>query len=100
MTGADGLFWSAALARITLRKTMSWHRWGLPSERPVDAMRVMNLWGEWVSLTPDEWRYLQYDMNKAGQANWQHYSSLKIKGLLTGSPEAWKNICSVFCVRA
>jgi hypothetical protein len=29
-------------------------------------------------------------MNKAGQANWQHYSSLKIKGLLTGSPEAWK----------
>jgi tetratricopeptide (TPR) repeat protein len=35
-------------------------------------------------------------MNKAGQANWQHYSSLKIKGLLTGSPEAWKKHLQCF----
>ena len=97
MTGADGLFWSAAPGPYNAAQNDELAPvGGLPSERPVDAMRVMNLWGEWVSLTPDEWRYLQYDMNKAGQANWQHYSSLKIKGLLTGSPEAWKKHLQCF----
>lgn len=91
MTCADGFFWSAAPSAYNAARHDELVPVGrLPSGRPAENIPLMNLWGEWVSLTPDEWHYLRFDMNRAGQANWEHYSALKVKGLLTGSPEAWK----------
>lgn len=97
MTCADGFFWSGSAGAYNAAQNDELALAGLlPPERPEQNISMMNLWGEWVALTPDEWTYLCYDMNTASQTNWEHYSSLKIKGLLTGSPEAWKKQLQVF----
>lgn len=97
MTCADGFFWSGSAGAYNAAQNDELALAGLlPSERPEQNISMMNLWGEWVALTPEEWTYLRYDMNTASQTNWEHYSSLKIKGLLTGSPEAWKKQLQVF----
>ncbi|MFG6062446.1 methyltransferase regulatory domain-containing protein [Enterobacter ludwigii] len=97
MTCADGFFWSATSGAYNAAQNDELAPVGLlPPERPANNVSIMNLWGEWVSLTPDEWNYLRFEMGHAGQKNWEHYSSLKIKGLLIGSPEAWKKQLQCF----
>ncbi|HFV9214586.1 TPA: methyltransferase regulatory domain-containing protein [Enterobacter roggenkampii] len=97
MTCAEGLFWSGSAGAYNTAQNDELALVGLlPSECPEQNLSMMNLWGEWVALTPAEWNYLRYDMGNASQTSWEHYSSLKIKGLLTGSPEAWKKQLQVF----
>ncbi|MDZ5702127.1 O-linked N-acetylglucosamine transferase family protein [Enterobacter ludwigii] len=97
MTCADGFFWSATPGAYNAAQNGELAPVGLlPPERPANNVSIMNLWGEWVSLTPAEWNYLRFEMGHAGQTNWELYSSLKIKGLLTGSPEAWKKQLQCF----
>ncbi|CZU91130.1 methyltransferase regulatory domain-containing protein [Enterobacter ludwigii] len=97
MTCADGFFWSATPGAYNAAQNDELAPVGLlPPACPANDVSIMNLWGEWVSLTPAEWNYLRFEMGHAGQTNWEHYSSLKIKGLLTGSPEAWKKQLQCF----
>lgn len=97
MTCAEGLFWSGSAGAYNTAQNDELALVGLlPSECPEQNLSMMNLWGEWVALTPAEWNYLRYDMGNASQTSWEHYSSLKIKGLLTGSPEAWIKQLQVF----
>ncbi|MCU2394154.1 O-linked N-acetylglucosamine transferase family protein [Enterobacter ludwigii] len=97
MTCADGFFWSASPGAYNAAQNDDLAPVGLlPPACPANNVSIMNLWGEWVSLTPAEWNYLRFEMGHAGQTNWELYSSLKIKGLLTGSPEAWKKQLQCF----
>lgn len=97
MTCADGFFWSASPGAYNAAQNDDLAPVGLlPPACPANDVSIMNLWGEWVSLTPAEWNYLRFEMGHAGQTNWELYSSLKIKGLLTGSPEAWKKQLQCF----
>lgn len=97
MTCADGFFWSATPGAYNAAQNGELAPVGLlPPACPANDVSIMNLWGEWVSLTPAEWNYLRFEMGHAGQTNWELYSSLKIKGLLTGSPEAWKKQLQCF----
>ena len=97
MTCADGFFWSATPGAYNAAQNDELAPVGLlPPACPANDVSIMNLWGEWVSLTPAEWNYLRFEMGHAGQTNWELYSSLKIKGLLTGSPEAWKKQLQCF----
>ncbi|MDY1038794.1 methyltransferase [Lelliottia sp. CFBP8978] len=91
MTGTEGLFWSAAPGAYNTAQNDVLAAVGLiPSERPTENIAMMNLWGEPVSMTPAEWNYIQFEMNTADRSSWEHYTALKMKGLLIGSPSAWK----------
>lgn len=97
MTSAEGLFWSASPGVYNDAKNDSLAPVAaLPFERPASDIAMMNLWGESVSLTPEEWNYLKYEMHTADQECWQHFSTLKMKGLLTGTPDAWKKQVQIF----
>ncbi|WP_449555292.1 O-linked N-acetylglucosamine transferase family protein [Lelliottia amnigena] len=97
MTGTEGLYWSASPGAYNAAQNDSLELIGLlSSDCPSENISMHNLWGEPTLLTPDEWNYLRYDMNTAGQVSWEHYSALKMKGLLIGSPSAWKKQLQVF----
>lgn len=91
MSDVHGLYWSASpciynqaknnrLAPVAL----------LPAQRPEQPLTIENLWGESVSLTSEEWDYLQGDMSAVDTASWECYSTVKMKGLIIGSTTAWK----------
>lgn len=91
MTNTAGLFWSASPGIYNAAQNNVLAPVGLlPLERPSAAVPMLNLWGERVDLTPDEWDFVQYDISVANPGRWPHFLSLKMKGLLTGSPDAWK----------
>ncbi|MCU6670080.1 methyltransferase regulatory domain-containing protein [Enterobacteriaceae bacterium H4N4] len=91
MTSTEGLFWSVSPGPYNAAQNVSLEPiGGLPDARPVADISMMNLWGESVSLTPEEWNYLRHEMHTPNQDGWTHFSTLKMKGLLIGSPEAWK----------
>ncbi|MNC04994.1 hypothetical protein D3C75_524490 [compost metagenome] len=97
MTSTEGLLWSASPGVYNDAKNDSLAPVAaLPAERPAADIVMMNLWGESVSLTPEEWSYIKYDMHSAEQDAWTHFSTLKMKGLLTGTPEAWKKQVQIF----
>ncbi len=97
MTNTEGLFWRVSPGAYNAAQSNSLVPVGaLPGARPVADSSMMNLWGESVSLTPDEWNYLQYEMHTANENTWAHFSTLKMKGLLIGSPEAWKTQVQCF----
>ncbi|ATF92122.1 methyltransferase [Cedecea neteri] len=54
------------------------------------AVTVCNHWGESCALTAEEWRYLAGDMLGTDEASWGCFISLRLKGALSGSPQAWK----------
>ncbi len=97
MTGTEGLYWSASPAAYNTAQNDRLALVGvLPSERPNENITLHNLWGEAVTLTPAEWNYIRYDMDTADQSSWEFYSALKMKGLLIGSPAAWKKQLQLF----
>lgn len=97
MTGTEGLYWSASPGAYNAAQNDSLELIGLlSSDCPSENISMHNLWGEPTLLTPNEWNYLRYDMNTADQVSWEHYSALKMKGLLIGSPSAWKKQLQVF----
>ncbi|SQC91005.1 Uncharacterised protein [Cedecea neteri] len=51
---------------------------------------MCNHWGESCALTAEEWRYLAGDMLGTDEASWGCFISLRLKGALSGSPQAWK----------
>lgn len=97
MTNTEGLFWRVSTGAYNVAQSNTLVPIGaLPGVRPVADISMMNLWGESVSLTPDEWNYLQNEMHMANENAWAHFSTLKMKGLLIGSPEAWKKQVQCF----
>ncbi len=97
MTNIEGLFWRVSPGAYNAAQNDVLVPVGeLPDARPVTDIPMMNLWGESVSLTPEEWNYLQHDMHTANETAWAHYSALKMKGLLIGSATAWKKQVQCF----
>ena len=96
-TEVQGLYWSAS---PSIYNVMQNDRLApvssVPAERPQQTLTIINLWGESVSLTLEEWDYLQSDMSAVDNAAWKCYSELKIKGLLIGSTTAWKQHLQLF----
>lgn len=91
MTVTDGLFWSASPGPYNAAQNDSLALVELLFIGcPTDNTAMLNLWGESVILTPAEWHYLQYDMSTWDPITWELFSALKLKGLLIGSPSAWK----------
>lgn len=91
MKGTNGLYWSASAGcyNQATNKNLSLI-FPLPVQRPEEEMAVTNLWGEAVYLTAQEWDYLKEGMHATDDEGWANYLALKTKGLLTGSPLAWK----------
>lgn len=91
MKCSNGLYWSAspgaynAAQNDVLEPVVA-----LPAERPESNVSLVNLWGESVLLTPDEWDYLHEGMPVTDTSSWQCYQGLKTKALLSGTPTAWK----------
>lgn len=97
MTCAEGLFWSASPGIYNAAQNDTLLPVGLlPAVRPANDITLMNLWGESVLLTTEEWDYIQDEMQAMDQPGWELFSSLKMKGLLTGSPGAWKKQMQCF----
>lgn len=94
----DGLYWSASAgpyngaANYTLQSIIPD---GLqhPGDGGVD---LVNFWGGAVTLTSGEWAYLQEGMQATSDQAETYFLSLWRKGLLTGSPTAWKKHIQLF----
>ncbi|MGP3593017.1 O-linked N-acetylglucosamine transferase family protein [Vagococcus sp. WN89Y] len=97
MNCTNGLYWSASpgcynqAQNDTLGTIVP-----LPVQRPEDELALVNLWGESVGLTACEWDYLQGGMRATDDDGWANYLSLKTKGILIGSPLAWKKQLQLF----
>ncbi len=97
MTCTDGLFWSVLPGAYNAAQNDALRPVGvLPSTRPAADIALTNFWGESVLLTPDEWSYIHNEMHTANQNAWEHFSTLKMKGLLIGSSTAWKKQVQCF----
>lgn len=97
MSAPEGLYWSASPSAYNSAQNEQLRFVGaLPSACPVENIPVLNLWGESVTLTPEERNFLHAEMNVASRTAWEHYSTLKMKGLLIGSSAAWKNQLQLF----
>lgn len=51
---------------------------------------LTNLWGVGVEVTAGEREYLAGAMTTVDDESWQHFLSLRAKGVLIGSAQAWK----------
>lgn len=92
MKNIDGLYWSASPGLYNAAENDSLQLI-IPCEQPSvdgDGLRLVNLWGREAILTAAEWHYVHDGMQDTGEQGMAHYLSLRDKGLLTGSPLAWK----------
>lgn len=91
MNCTQGFYWSASPGRYNQAENAILSTiFPLPTQRPHQDVELVNLWGESVRLTADEWDYLNDDMQATDDNGWACYLALKTKGLLIGSPPAWK----------
>jgi len=97
MSCTQGLYWSASPGHYNEAEndTLS-PVFTMPAQRPQEDIPLLNLWGEAVSLTAQEWDYLADGMRATDDWGWDNYLSLKTKGLLIGSPLAWKAQLQLF----
>lgn len=90
MKNTDGLYWSASPGLYNAAENDSLQLI-IPCECPdVDGFQLVNLWGREVTLTAAEWCYVHSGMQETDERAVTSYVSLRDKGLLTGSPLAWK----------
>lgn len=91
MKCSNGLYWSASPGPYNSAQNDVFQPVVvLPAERPEDNVALVNLWGESVQLTPEEWDYLHDGMLATDKTAWQSYLGLKTKAILSGSPSALK----------
>lgn len=88
----DGLYWSASPGLYNAAETDSLQLIIPAAQLSVDdnGLMLVNHWGREVTLTPAEWDYVNDGMRDTGEHGIANYMSLRDKGLLTGSPQAWK----------
>ncbi len=68
----------------------------VPLPETDEEIRVQNLWGETVTVAPAHWRWLREGMTATDDTAWESFTALRIRGVLTGSPLAWKNAIQPF----
>lgn len=55
-----------------------------------DTLVLYNYWGQAVTLSREEWRFAESGVQFYDESSWSLFKSLREKGLLTGSVEAWR----------
>ncbi|EKM0377534.1 methyltransferase regulatory domain-containing protein [Cronobacter turicensis] len=95
LNNLDGLHWSAApgpynLAENDILAPVA------PLPETDEETRVLNLWGEAVTVAPAHWRWLRDGMCATDDEAWASFTALRIRGVLNGSPLAWKNAIQPF----
>ncbi|ELQ6199706.1 methyltransferase regulatory domain-containing protein [Cronobacter sakazakii] len=95
LNNLDGLFWSAVPGPYNLAENdVLAPVLSLPVTD--EESRVLNLWGEAVTVTPAHWRWLRDGMRTTDDDAWASFTSLRIRGVLQGTPLAWKNVIQPF----
>lgn len=90
MRNSDGLYWSASPGLYNEAENDSLQPIVALGESFSGEMALVNLWGHQVHLSAGEWQYIVDGMQATDDQAVAHYLSLRDKGLLTGSPLAWK----------
>ncbi|AXX02557.1 methyltransferase regulatory domain-containing protein [Cronobacter sakazakii] len=55
-----------------------------------DTLVLHNYWGQAVTLSREEWRFAECGVQFYDESSWSLFKSLREKGLLTGSVDAWR----------
>ncbi|MFW0765575.1 methyltransferase [Trabulsiella odontotermitis] len=89
----DGLHWSAFAGPYNDAQSAS-----LQPLCPLtdNATTATNLWGVTVEVTAQERQYLQSGFTATDDGAWDSFMSLRVKGMLTGSTDAWKTAIQRF----
>ncbi|MDK1235019.1 methyltransferase [Cronobacter turicensis] len=95
LNNLDGLHWSAAPGPYN-RAENDILAPVAPLPETDEETRVLNLWGEAVTVAPAHWRWLRDGMCATDDEAWASFTALRIRGVLNGSPLAWKNAIQPF----
>ncbi|ELY3984832.1 methyltransferase regulatory domain-containing protein [Cronobacter muytjensii] len=95
LNNLDGLYWSAAPGPYNLADNDVLIPIA-PLAQTDDDTRIMNLWGEAVTVTPAQARWLRDGMRATDEDAWASFTALRLRGVLKGSPLAWKNAIQPF----
>ncbi|WP_032982995.1 methyltransferase domain-containing protein [Cronobacter malonaticus] len=95
LNNLDGLFWSAMPGPYNLAENDVLAP-VVPLPVTDEESRVLNLWGEAVTVAPAHWRWLRDGMRTTDDDAWASFTALRIRGVLNGSPLAWKNAIQPF----
>lgn len=95
LNNLDGLHWSAAPGPYN-RAENDILAPVAPLPETDEETRVLNLWGEAVIVVPVHWRWLRDGMSATDDEAWASFTALRIRGVLNGSPLAWKNAIQPF----
>ncbi|ELY4539974.1 methyltransferase regulatory domain-containing protein [Cronobacter sakazakii] len=95
LNNLDGLFWSAVPGPYNLAENDVLAP-VVPLPVADEESRVLNLWSEAVTVTPAHWRWLRDGMRTTDDDAWASFTALRIRGVLQGTPLAWKNAIQPF----
>lgn len=95
LNNLDGLFWSAMPGPYNLAENDVLAP-VVPLPVTDEESHVLNLWGEAVTVAPAHWRWLRDGMRTTDDDAWASFTALRIRGVLNGSPLAWKNAIQPF----
>ncbi|HAU5437088.1 TPA: methyltransferase domain-containing protein [Cronobacter sakazakii] len=95
LNNLDGLFWSAMPGPYNLAQNDVLAP-VVPLPMTDEESRVLNLWGEAVIVAPARWRWLGDGMRTTDDEAWASFTALRIRGVLQGTPLAWKNAIQPF----
>lgn len=95
LNNLDGLHWSAAPGPYN-RAENDILAPVAPLPETDEETCVLNLWGEAVTVAPAHWRWLRDGMCATDDEAWASFTALRIRGVLNGSPLAWKNAIQPF----